>query len=205
MEPQPGANVPGDPNDYSFILNPTQPKKGFSVGFIKDPFIAKIALLVGGALALMFVTWLVVTLAFGGKTNIETFVSLAQREEEIVRVSALSRDAVSQQIKDAAISTLVSVKSNQNKTLAYLAAHDRKVELEELTLRKDATIDGQLRQAKETSTFDTVYVGIARAQLTAYAEELKNAFDNESDDALRLELAKKYEGVGLLLKQWPES
>lgn len=204
MEPPSVTGMPGDTNDYNFILGSNQQKKGPSIGPIKDPFIAKIVLLVGGTLVLMLVLWLIVTLAFGGKTNVETFVSLAQREEEIVRISALDGDAASQQVKNAAINTRVSVKSYQNSSLAYLTERGRGVKSEELTLKKDATVDGQLKQAKENSTFDTVYTGIVRAQLTVYANELKSAFDNESDSARRLELAKKYEGVELLLKQWPE-
>lgn len=206
MGPQLGISPPNNyGHDYSFILNPSQPQKGSGFGFIKDPFIAKIVFLVGGTLLFMLIAWIVVTLVFGGKGNVETFISLAQREEEIVRVSAMSRDAVSQQVKNAAINTQVSVKSFQNKTIAYLAGRDRELKPEELTLKKDATVDGRLKQAKETSTFDTVFTTIVRGQLAVYAEELKRAFDNESDGSLRLELAKKYEGVQLLLKQWPES
>jgi hypothetical protein len=205
MEPQFGAGLPENTPDYSFILNPNQQKRGFGIGFIKDPFIAKIVLIVGCALALMLVMWLIVTLAFSSKTDIDTFVSLAQREEEILRVSAMGRDAIGQQVKNAATNTQLSIRSYQNKTIAYLTGHGRKLKLEELTLKKDATVDGKLKQAKETSAFDAAFTSVMRAQLMAYAEELKRAFDNESDGSLRLELAKKYEGVQLLLKQWPES
>jgi len=206
MGPQFGSGMPNySQHDYSFILNPKQPKKEIHLGFVKDPFIAKIILIVGGAVVFMFITWLVVALVFGGKNNVELFVSLAQREEEILRISAMSRDATSQQIKNAAINTQLSVKSYQNKTTSYLERRDRKVKPEELTLRRDATVDGRLKQAKEASVFDSVYITIMRAQLTAYANELKNVFDSETNSNLRLELAKKYEGVQLLLKQWPES
>lgn len=204
MEPQSGLPAPGNLYDYSFILNSNQQKKESGFGFIKDPFIAKIVLIVGGALVLMLALWLVATLAFG-KTSVETFVSLAQREEEIARVSALGDDATSQQIRNASANTELSITSYQNSTLAYLTERGRQVKSAELTLKKDATTDGKLADAKANNAFDAVYVGIVRTQLMAYAEELKNAFDNESDGSLRLELAKKYEGVQLLLKQWPES
>jgi len=203
MEPQPGTGAPNSA-DYQFIFSPQQPKKSFSIGFIKDPFIAKIILLVGGALVLMIVSWLAVVLFFSGKSNVDTFVALAQREEEIVRVGKLGEDASSQQIKNAAINTMLSVKSYQNKSIAYLAAHGREVKADDLALKKDVVADGQLKEAKENSTFDTVYAKIARGQLEAYANELKAAYDNESGDEQRQMLAARYEGAQLLLQQWPE-
>lgn len=204
MEPQPGTTAPGTTN-YDFILNPDQQKKGAGFGFIKDPFIAKIIFLVGGAVVLMVAIGLIVSFAFGGKTNTETFVALTQREEEIVRVSALGDDAVSQRIKNAAISTQVSIRSQQNELLAYLKTHGRSVAPDELVLTKNASTDNKLKLAKQTSTFDTTYTDVMREQLTAYANELKTAYDNESGSTQRQLLSAQYKDVQLLLKTWPEA
>jgi hypothetical protein len=205
MEPQPGTTAPGNANNYDFILNPTQPKKGAGLGFGKDPFITKIIFLVGGAVLLMIVIGVIISLAFGGKTNVDTFVAIAQRQQEIVRVSALSDSAVSQQIKNAAISTEVTIASQQNKTVAYLTAHKRPIAAQELALKKDATVDAKLNQAKETSTFDATFTVVMRAELTTYAQQLKDAYNGKSNRTQRELVGLQYKDVQLLLKQWPES
>src|SRR5688572_24960275 len=87
MEPTPAAPPPG--NDYNFIINPEKPKKK---GLLNDEsgnsFIAKIVLLVGGAVALIVVLTIGVNLLFGGKSNIDMVVGLTQQQQEIVRISA---------------------------------------------------------------------------------------------------------------------
>jgi hypothetical protein len=203
MQPQSGAPAPGSADNYDFILSPDQQKRG-GFGFSKDPFITKIVFLVGGALLLMVLVGVIVSSIFGGKTGVETFVALAQRDAEISRISALGTSASSQDIKNAAISTQVSMNSHQNKLVAYLASHDRTVATEELALKKDVTVDSKLEQAKKTSTFDAAYTEIMRGQLTAYAGELKKTYDGKSNGTQREILAQLYRDVQLLLKTWPE-
>lgn len=207
MDQQPWATPPqpsgGMTPNYDFIVNPTKPKKpGFSLG--KDPFITKVVFILGGAVVLMVVIWLVVTLAFNSSSNTATLVSLSQRGEEIVRIGALGTDAGSQAVKNAAMNTQVSVKSQQVKLLADLKANGRELKSAELALKKDASTDTRLQQAKQTNTFDKTYSEVMRAQLTAYAGELKTAFDNESNSPRRQALATHYNDVQLLLTSWPE-
>lgn len=205
MDQQPWATPPqpsgGMTPNYDFIVNPTKPKgHGFNLG--KDPFITKIVFILGGAVVLMVAIWLIVTLAFSGSSNTAAFVSLSQRGEEIVRLGALGTDASSQAVKNAAMITQLTVKSQQVKILASLKAEGRELKSAELALKKDTNTDSRLQQAKQTSTFDNTYTEIMRAQLTAYAGELKTAFDNESNNMERQVLASHYNDVQLLLTAW---
>lgn len=201
MEQQPAAPADNDAN-YDFIVNPETQKRGS--GLFKDPFITKIVIIVGGAVLVIVIAAVAINLFFGGKSNIGALLALTQREQEIVRISALGTGATGQQVKNAAINTQVSVKTNQRAGLAYLKSRGREVKPDELGLKKDATTDTKLQQAKQTSTFDTVYVEIMRAQLTAYAAELQTAYNSESNDKQRQLLASHYDDVQLLLKSWPE-
>ncbi len=202
MEPQPGMSPPA--NNYDFILSPAKPPKRSLFGGTKDPFITKILLLVGGAVAVMIVLAVIINLFFGSKTNIGTFVALTQTEQEIIRLSDESKNATAQDIKNAAITTRLSTKSHQKQWLSFLAAHNTKVGVEELNLKKDAGADSKLKLAVQTSTFDKTYTAVMRSQLQAYASSLQNAYKGETGQQQRKLLSQQYDDVQLLLKQWPQ-
>ena len=153
---------------------------------------------------LMIVAAVLVNLFFGGKTNLETVVALAQSEQEIVRLAGRGEDAGNQAVRNAAITARVSVRTQQQEWLAYLSKHGRKVESEELALKKNAATDRQLTTATQTSTFDTTYVSVMRGRLDAYAASLRNAHQGASNKQERELLAVHFGEVQLLLKQWPQ-
>lgn len=191
--------------NYDFIINPEKPTKPGGLGAVgKDPFIMKIIVLVGGALVVMAVLALIMNFVFGGKTNVETIVALAQTEQEIIRLSAEETKAVDQGVKNAAVNTGLSVKSHQQKWLAYLSKHSREIKKEEMALKRDAKTDLKLKTALQTSTFDATYTTVMRSQLTSYAATLKSAYEGESSKQQRDILTAQYKDVALLLKQWPE-
>lgn len=194
--------MPG--NQYDFILNPQKPQKRNVLGGIGgDPFISKILFIVGGAVVLMVMAALFINLLFGSKTNVETLVALAQTEQEIVRLSSMGEDAADQSIRNAAITSQLSVTSHQRIWLATLNKHNRQIEDKELSLKRDASTDKKLTTARQTSTFDTTYATVMRSKLEAYATVLKTAHQGSSDAKDRAALSSQYDDVQLLLKQWP--
>lgn len=204
-QPQvPGPTPPPSDNNYDFILNPQKPiKKGVLGGVGSDPFVSRILFIIGGAVILMVVGALLVNIIFGGKTNLETIVSITQSEQEVVRLAAMGEDATSQPVLNAAINTQLGVKTHQQEWLAFLGQHGRKVESKELALKRNTTTDKKLTTAIQTSTFDTTYTTVMRSQLDAYAAALKSAYQGASDKQERLLLGQQYDEVQLLLKQWP--
>jgi hypothetical protein len=193
-------------HNYDFILNPQQaPKKRLNLPFGGDSFFAKVAFIVGGALLLMIVLAVIINLFFGGQTNVDKLVSVTQSEQEIIRLSAEGGNATSQPVKDAAVTTRLSVTTHQKQWLAFLARHGRELKNEQLNLKEDPTTDNKLKLAQQTSTFDTTYITIMRSQLEAYADELRTAHSGMSNKADRDLLSTQYDEVQLLLKQWPSS
>jgi hypothetical protein len=197
---QPQAPLPG--NHYDFIMNPPKPKRRSLFG--GDPFIAKIIVIVGGAVALMIVGALVVNIFLGGKTSIEAYVGLAQSEQEIARLSAEGEDATSQEIKNASAATLLSATSHKQTWVTLLGERGREVKEVELSLKKDATIDTTLENARQSSTFDATYTSTMRTLLEGYASELRAAYDGTSNKDHKETLSKQFEDAQLLLKQWPK-
>ncbi len=204
MEPTPAAPPPG--NDYNFIMDPEKPKKkGVMDDGSSNSFIAKIVLLVGGAVALIIVLTIGVNLLFGGKSNIEMVVNLTQQQQEIVRLAAEGENAIGQEIRNASINTRLSVRSQQQSWMTFLGKRGRTVPPEELNLKKDSATDNKLKLAEQTSTFDTTYATVMRSELEDYAGMLKSTFDGTANKEERQMLSLHYNEVQLLLEQWPGS
>lgn len=200
---QPAGHTPG--NNYDFIMSASKPPKApIGGGITKDPLIMKLLLIIGGAVGFMIIAAVGVNLFLSSKTNLDDLVAIAQTEQEVVRVSVEGKNANSQPIKNAAMSTQLSVKSQQQAWLTFLQKYRRKVKAEELALKKSTKTDQQLTAAQQTSTFDTTYTTVMRSQLDAYAAQLKQAYSGATNKQERTLLNSQYQGVQLLLKQWPE-
>jgi len=198
---EPPTSAPPEGTNYDFILNPEKPAKRKAVGGMGgDSFIIKILFIVGGTVILMVVAAFLVNLFLGNRTNLDALVGLAQSEQEIVRLSEKGKDATSQDIKNAAVNTQLSVKSHQSDWLAYLGERGREVKDKELDLKKSASADKRLETAKQASLFDNTYANMMRSELTDYAKALKSAYDGSVVKEEKSILNKHYAGVQLLFK-----
>lgn len=203
-------NAPAPPppasNPYDFITTGGKPPKSGRLPSTSNPFVAKLIVLVGGAVVVMIVVTLVVNLLFGSKTNLNDLVSLAQTEQEIARVTNQTQQtATDQTVAGAAISTRLTLLTQQQGVLTYLSTHRHKVGAKDLGLKKNITTDKRLVQAQATSTFDIVFTQIMRGQLQDYATSLQTASDSSSSKMVKTFLTTDYNQVQMLLKQWPSS
>lgn len=198
---------PQDNNPYDFIMNPAAPppKKRLPIpGSNSNPFLVKIGLIVGGVIILMIVATVVLNLLTGGKTSTEEFRSLAQTQQEVIRVSAIGdNDARSQSVKNAAKSINLSVTTQQLKTLSYLSKNDVTMKEKELELKINADNDKKLDEANQTSTFDSVFLQVMRGVLESYGNELKQMYDGTSNTQAKQIIKEDYEQVQLLSQQLP--
>lgn len=159
-------------DQFSFITNPT-PKKPALLG--GDPFIKRIAIIIGGAIGFMLVVWLVFSLLPGGKTTKIDLLSLAETQQELVRVATLGNaSAVQQDTKNMASNVLYTLQTQETATLGRLSKQGQKVSDKQLSLKQDATADQKLSVAKETSTFDTTFSALIQQDLQSYAATVKS-------------------------------
>jgi hypothetical protein len=203
--PQPQNTLQPPPhNPYEFILNPQNPQPK-SPGLGKGNFGMMIAFIVGGALLLMLVLGIVVTL-FSGSSNTDGFVGLSQTQNELIRVSEQgAADATQQSTKNLAVTAQYGILTQQQQVLAFLAEHGKKVGEKEILLKQNAQTDLQFTAAKSTSTFDMVFSTVMQNQLTTYADNLKQLFNATSDKAERDMLANYHEQTQLLISQIPHT
>jgi len=205
MQPdQPYGPPPPPAPNYDFILNPEkQPKQSLHGKFMGNSFLVKIAAIAGGAVLFMVVAAVVVNLFFNNKASIDNLVPVVQAEQEIVRLSEAG-DAAEQATKNATVTTQFSVQSQQQQWLALLKKNGRAMPAEELALKKNTATDKKLASAEQNGTYDTVYAGVMRDQLTAYITLLKNTYANNENKTIRELLKTHYSEAQLLLQQWPK-
>lgn len=200
---------PQDSNPYDFIMNPAAPppKKRLPVPTTgPNAFLVKIGLIVGAVIVLMIAVTVAINLFSSGKTSTEEFRSLAQTQQEVIRVAtAGDDDARSQAVKNAAKSITLSVTTQQLKTLNYLAQRDVTMKDKDLELKLNADTDKTLDQANQTSTFDSVFLQVMSKELEAYSNELKTLYGTTSNAAAKKILKDDFDQTQLLREQLPTS
>jgi uncharacterized cupredoxin-like copper-binding protein len=193
-------------NPYDFITSAPQKPQRTSGGVSGNSFIGKLVVIVGGAIIFMVVAVFLVNMLFGGKTNVGSLTGIVQTQQEIIRVTKLGDQMISDQsVSGAAVNTRLVVTTQQQNMMTYMNTQGQKIgkNKKELELKKDTKTDAQLTQAKATSTFDIVFVQVQTQQLKDYSTALKNAYNNATAKEMKSLLAKDYNETQMLLKQWP--
>ncbi len=200
MQPQ-QPMPPNHPANYDFIMNPApQPRKTLG----GNSMATRILVVVGGALLLLILLVVVVQLLGkgGGSFNKEAMLSVAQDQTEIIRLADRGeQDAVSQSNKNFAITASLGMKTEQSELLKYLASRGYKPGDKDLLLKQSPQTDQQLDSAVSSSTFDTVYAGIMKEQLTTYKQDLGTAYNSSKSDTAKAALKARYSVADMLLTQ----
>lgn len=185
---------------YSFIVAPPKP--------------ARRSLLAGRSMVFKIIAAVVIVvviliLAVGIKNmlsskpiNPPSLLNVAEDQTELIHLStAGGPDAVSQDTQNFAITTQLSVTSQQTQLLAYLKSHGVKGNTKQLAVKQSATIDNQLKAANSNSTFDPAFAAVMKTQLTNYQNDLKSAYTLNPGAKARSLLNSDFQAAGLLLTQ----
>jgi predicted metalloprotease len=198
------GNIPPPPsNNFDFIVNPPQKtKRSLLPSFGGNSFLPKIILIVGGAVGLMIVLWVVAVIFGGGSVNVGNITGLVQTQQEIIRVSDTASESIfGQELRNSSATTRTTVISQQNQWTGILGEEGRKLSKEELALKQNAETDQRLETARTSGTFDETYAELLQELLVNYGNQLESAFNqSEGSDEKEL-LANDYQEVVLLLEQ----
>lgn len=166
-------------------------------------FIRTLVFIIGGTVLLMVVVVILLNALTGSRVNTNDLVSLAQTQNELIRVSNQGSGATRQGTRSLATTVEYTLKTQLQQTSALLAKHGREVGSKELTLKQNATTDQQFQAAKTTSSFDLVYAQVMERQLQSYSRELQGTLAKASDRDERELLSNYNQQVQLLLTQIP--
>lgn len=200
-------NANGGDNPYDFIMNAgNAPKKKPLATIVpsNNPFVMRIVVLVGGAVALMVVIAIVVSLLSRGGLNTVPLVGMTQTQAELVRVATGATSGATQQsTKNLAINIQLDVTTQQQQLLKYLSAHGRNVNSKELALKMNTNTDLQLTNAKAQSAYDEVFAQLMQTGLQSYANTIKQTYAATSATSERVLLSSFYTQTQLLLSEVP--
>jgi hypothetical protein len=184
-------------NPYDFIMSsPQKQKKGFSGGFKQ-----RLIIVAGGGVILLIVAIILVSiLGSSGKSGTENLISLAQQQNEIVRITEIAKSKATISItKNYAITTQLSVSSSQAQILEQLQKSGHKLKPAQLTLKQNSNTDKQLDNAATAGNFDKTFEEILQKELASYRIAVQNAYKNATRTSERQLLEASFISVSTLL------
>ncbi len=194
-------------NPYDFIMNDGQQQpskfKLASVGGAGNKgLLFRIGLIVGGAFLLVIIIVTVMSLLGGNKDDKASLVKLALTQQAIISTSDDgTRNTRSQAKANSAITTRLSSLTQQAEYLAYLKTQGITVKTKELAAGQTAETTAALKQAVESSSYDTTYAKIMQQQLEGYAAQIQTLHGQVTGPKLKALLSKEYDQTQLLITQ----
>lgn len=211
MEPQQQPGQLGH-NPYDFILNPPKPTDEHPLGGLPLPRVGKhslilqIAVLLGGAILLMIIIAIVVSVLTGKKLDSTKLISLAAEQTELVSISTTGGSVVTQASnQQLAINTQLTLETDNQALLSFLASDGIKVTSKQLEADANAEVAIELQNARQNSTVDQTFAQIMQNQLQTYANNIQSDYNKATNTSLRQLLKIDYAQAKLLLKQVPSA
>lgn len=187
---------PQQPN-YDFIMNPSQPSRSSG-----SPMAMRFLVIVGIVFVMVVLFGLIFRMV-GTNPNFSksAMLGIAQDQTELIRLTSIgSENSTSQKLKNFSITARMSLTTDQQALLSYLADYGYKPSAKDLPLKQDPSIDTQLNAAVSSSTFDVTYDGIMERALENYMTSLSDAYDSSGESAQKV-LKTNYAHAALLRKQ----
>lgn len=197
--PTPGGHASGH-NPYDFIINPNTPKKRSLVPG-NNSFLVKLAIFLVGFVLLLVVLGVILSAVFSGSDVKPELTETAQTQQEILRIAGSSAAANRQSSKDVAASIQLTILSDQQSLLKYLATRGAKPNAKTLALGKDSKTDQLLESAKATNTYDAMYLQTLSDDLMAYRAQIQAIYKKTTSKTLKTNLTQYFTNAVMLSEQ----
>lgn len=198
----PGETPPSNTGQYDFIVNGSSHASSglFSANASLKTRILVVA--IGSGLLLIAALLFAAIISRAGGINSSDLVGVAQRQMELARISqAPVTGADTQATQDFAATMMLSLISEQQVILHFLAQNGTSVNGQVLQARQSSLTDKTLKNAQTSGTYDQTYISIAREQLQSYVQALKTAYHNAPTKAEQQLLQDTYDQAQLLITQ----
>jgi predicted outer membrane protein len=163
---------------------------------------ARLAVVLGG-ITLLAIVALVVMKLLGGNSGFDkpSLLSVAQDQTAITQLlTSTAQNTNTANLKNAVVSTQLTIATQQTELLSYLAEHRYKPKDKELSLKVSGKLQKQLQDAQSTSNLDSTLKTLLNDQLGIYQRDLSAAFNKAGPNGKKL-LKSHYEQTNLLLEQ----
>lgn len=201
QQPQYPTTNPG--GQYDFILNPTPHKRGLSL-HLGGNFAMKLLFIAGGALAVVIILVVVLSLFTSGSSTAADLTNLAETQNELIHIATESSgNTVQQTTQNLAMNVLLISSSQQQSVLQALKKDGVKLSTKQLKIKESVAVDQQLTNAQSTSDYDTVFIQIIQNQLQSYESLLKQLNGQTKSTTEKSLTFTYYQQTQLLLTQIP--
>ncbi|MDB5182089.1 MAG: hypothetical protein JWP13_852 [Candidatus Saccharibacteria bacterium] len=186
---------------YDFFMSPEKPKKPGLLG--SGGMSGKnLMIIVGAIVVVLMIVAVIVASLFGGKKEPLALLTVAQTQQELIRVAAEGSKATkSTTLQNFAVTTRVTLTSEQQAVLAQLKKQGVSPKTETLALAKNTKTDQALAAALAANTYDTTFASTMQTELDDYHAKLENASAAALTKAERTMLQKQISSAELLIKQ----
>jgi hypothetical protein len=204
MQPQQPAYGPSQSgsNPYDFIVNPNAgPSRRRVPG--SNSVVLRLLLVLGG-IFLLFIAFVVgKNLLLVDSTNTPLLISAASQQQELIHLSgkAVLVTTIDSTTKNSALTSQLTLTSQQQQLLVYLKANGHKVAPKQLSTQISLATDQQLTASLAASTYDATFRQIMTTKLTTYKQTLQQAYAKTSGAVGKALLNKDYDSAQLLLQQ----
>ncbi|HSW37632.1 MAG TPA: hypothetical protein VLG37_04675 [Candidatus Saccharimonadales bacterium] len=193
---------PKGQNPYDFIVNPAKPPKR---SLLNGGTSLATRLLLAAAGLFILVILVAVVLRFfngGSGTSSSSLLSLAQTQNELIRVSDAGFQAAKDpSTKNLAITAKLGLQSDQQELVNYLKTHGTKVTANKLGLLENKTTDQRLAAALSAGNYDSTFRNIMQSSLNSYSAALSRTYSATKNKATRQLLSDDYKAAQLLISQ----
>jgi hypothetical protein len=211
MNPQQPYQPPPSPgSEYDFFMSPQKPQRrnplsGLGGG---NSMAMRVGIIAGLAFVVMMLLYFALSL-LGGSSNKPNLITVAQDQNELIRVTGLATtDGATQSAQSTqnfAQSAGLSLASEQQDLLNFMAANGGKPSPKLLAQTQDSNTDTELNNAIASSNFDTTFVSIMQTQLKSYQAALQIAFKGAHNTTEKQLLSDDYKSAGLLFEELDSS
>ncbi len=158
--------------------------------------------IVGIISAVLLIVGLVAAQFLSGGGSTESLVSIAQQQQEIIRVAEnTQRTSQDESTKGFAYTVALSIGSSQQQLQTYITKKGTKLDSKILALKRNADTDKLLDNAKATSTYDTTAQKVLDGLLKDYVDALKEVYQKTNSNELKEILRSNFKAAKTLLIQ----
>ncbi len=203
---QPYGPAPSEPKpeQYDFIVNYGKHSHSNKLIALDNTSLKTRLLVTGiGGFVLIVIIWILVALLSSSTTSVSSpLTSIVKQQADIAQVSlAAGQTATEQPTQNFAITTDLSLLSEQNAFVTYLRSLGSKPSSNDLQATPNSKTEASLRAAQNAGVYDQTYIAIAQSQLTTYEHSLQQAFANTNNLKERQLLSSAYNQAQLLMQQ----
>lgn len=187
-------------NPYEFIVNPNTQHRSSMFGGGNN-LLLRVAVAGGGLIVLLIIAAVVLS-ALKPKSSVPALVSIAQRQQEIIRVATqATTQATGQDTQIFVANVVLSVTSSQQQTVDYVTTHGQKLGNKLLALDQSAQTDTLLANATTANNYDTAVVQSLTASLQTYEDQLNTAYKAASGKTAKALLQNSFASAEALVTE----